>query len=105
MSSERHSNLTCSVGPMRRYIETAENTSKHTLWVVMIVAGSPVHFDILVNKNHHSSFFSNLFLFQVSYNRGQDFDDMSSFFPCEIDDAIQYINLGYGAQAPKIVIL
>ena len=30
---------------------------------------------------------------------------MSSFFPCEIDDAIQYINLGYGAQAPKIVIL
>ena len=29
--------------------------------------------------------------------QGQDFDDMSSFFPCEIDDAIQYINLGYGA--------
>ena len=25
--------------------------------------------------------------------------------PCEIYDAIQYINLGYGAQAPKIVIL
>ena len=40
-----------------------------------------------------------------SYNQGPDFDDMSSFFPCEIDDAIQYINLGYGAQAPKIVIL
>ena len=35
--------------------------------------------------------------------QGPDFDDMSSFFPCEIDDAIQYINLGYGAQAPKIV--
>jgi hypothetical protein len=34
-----------------------------------------------------------------------DFDDMCSFFSCEIDDAIQYINLGYGAQAPKIVIL
>ena len=33
------------------------------------------------------------------------FDDMSSFFPCEIHDAIQYINLGYGAQAPKIVNL
>ena len=33
--------------------------------------------------------------------QGPDFDDMSSFFPCEIDDAIQYINLGYGAQAPK----
>ena len=32
------------------------------------------------------------------------FDEMSSSFPCEIDDAIQYINLGYGAQAPKIVI-
>ena len=37
--------------------------------------------------------------------QGLDFDDMSSFFPCEIDDAIQYINLGYGAQAPQIVIL
>ena len=30
---------------------------------------------------------------------------MSSLFPCEMDDAIPYINLGYGAQAPKIVIL
>ena len=30
---------------------------------------------------------------------------LSSFFPWQIDDAIQYINLGYGAQAPKIVIL
>ena len=30
---------------------------------------------------------------------------MSSFSSCEINDAIQYINLGYGAQAPKIVIL
>ena len=37
--------------------------------------------------------------------QGQDFDDMSYFFPCEIDDAIQYINLEYGTQAPKIVIL
>ena len=37
-------------------------------------------------------------------DQGRDFDDMSSLFPCEIDDAIQYINLGYGAQAPKIVI-
>ena len=34
-------------------------------------------------------------------DQGPDFDDMSSFFPWEIDDAIQYINLGYGAQAPK----
>ena len=33
-----------------------------------------------------------------------DFDVISSFFPCEIDDAIKYINLGYGAQAPKLVI-
>ena len=38
-------------------------------------------------------------------DQGPEFDDMSSFFPYEIDDAIQYINLGYGAQAPKIVIL
>ena len=38
-------------------------------------------------------------------DQGPDFDDMSSFFPCEIDDAIQYINLGYGVQAPIIVIL
>ena len=35
-------------------------------------------------------------------NQGPNFDDMSSFFPCEIDEAIQYINLGYGAHAPKI---
>ena len=41
----------------------------------------------------------------LSHLQGPDFDDMSSFFPCEIDVAIQYINLGYGAQAPKIVIL
>jgi len=41
----------------------------------------------------------------VCDEQGPDFDDMSSFFPCEIDDAIQYINLGYGAQAPKIVNL
>ena len=39
------------------------------------------------------------------HDQGPDFDDMSSFFPCQIDDAIQYINLAYGAQAPKIVIL
>ena len=40
------------------------------------------------------------------YNhQGPDFDDISCFFPCEIDDAIQYINLVYGAQALKIVIL
>ena len=37
--------------------------------------------------------------------QGSDFDDMSSFFPWEIDDAIQYINLGYGTQARKMVIL
>ena len=37
-------------------------------------------------------------------NQSPEFDDMSSFFPCEIDDAIQYINLGYGGKASKIVI-
>ena len=41
----------------------------------------------------------------ISDKQDPDFDDMSSFFPCEIDDAIQYINLGYGAHAPKIDIL
>ena len=41
----------------------------------------------------------------LSYNQGPDFDDMSFFFPCEIDDAIQYINLEFGAQALKRVIL
>ena len=40
-----------------------------------------------------------------SYEQGPDFDDMSSFFPCNIDDEIQYINIGNGAQTPKIVIL
>ena len=34
-----------------------------------------------------------------------DFDDMSSFVACEIDDAIQYIYLRYGAQAPITVTL
>ena len=34
------------------------------------------------------------------HHQGLDFDDMSSFFPREIDAAIQYINLGYGAQTP-----
>ena len=34
------------------------------------------------------------------HSQGPDFDDISSFFPCEIDDAIQYINVGHGAQAP-----
>ena len=41
----------------------------------------------------------------IGYKQGLDFDDMSYFFPCEIDDAIQYINLGYGAEAPKMAIL
>ena len=48
------------------------------------------------------------FYYQTPHNvhkQGPDCDDMPSFFPCEIEDAIQYINLGYGAQAPKIVIL
>ena len=44
-------------------------------------------------------------MMKYTYFQGPDFDDMSSFFPYKIDDAIQYINLGYGAQAPKIVIL
>ena len=43
--------------------------------------------------------------FFMPHHQGPDFDDMSSFFPCEVDDAIQYINFGYGAQAPKMVIL
>ena len=37
------------------------------------------------------------------YHQVRDFDDMSSFFPYEIGDAIQYSNLGCAAQAPKIV--
>ena len=43
--------------------------------------------------------------FVLCYKQSPDFDDMTSFFPCKIDDAIQYINLGYGVQAPKIVII
>ena len=46
-----------------------------------------------------------LSLLSHCFNQGPHFDKMSSFFPCEIDDAIQYINLGYVVQAPKIVIL
>ena len=48
---------------------------------------------------------ANLILVSYADHQGLDFDDMSSFFPYKIDDAIQYINLGYGAQATKIVIL
>ena len=40
-----------------------------------------------------------------NHDQGPHFDDMSSFFACEVDNAIQYINLGYSAQAPKTVIL
>ena len=39
----------------------------------------------------------------ICNQKGPDFDDKSSFFPCKVDDAIQYINLGYGEHAPKIV--
>ena len=45
-----------------------------------------------------------MFLVFNDDDQGPDFDDMY-VFPCEIDDAIQYINHEYGAQAPKIVIL
>ena len=45
---------------------------------------------------------ANVFMF---YDQGPNFDDVSSLFPCDVDSAIQYINLGYGAQTPKIVIL
>ena len=31
--------------------------------------------------------------------QGPDFDDMSSFFPCKIDDAIQYILILYMERA------
>ena len=34
-------------------------------------------------------------------NQDPDFDDMSSFFPCKMGDAIQYINLENRAPTPK----
>ena len=37
-------------------------------------------------------------------DQGPNFDYMPSFFTCVIDYANQYNSLGYGAQAPKIVI-
>ena len=43
--------------------------------------------------------------YNIYNHQGADFDDMSSFFPCKIDVAIKYINLGYGALAPKTFIL
>ena len=52
---------------------------------------------------HSSGTTATLHAVTEDYYQGPDFDDMSSFFPCETDEAIQYINLG--AQAPKIVIL
>ena len=41
----------------------------------------------------------------ITYQHGLDFDDMPSLFPCEIDDATQYVNVGYGSQTPKIVVI
>ena len=37
--------------------------------------------------------------FIVSYYQDPDFDNMSSFFPCEIDDAIQL--LGFQDKQPR----
>ena len=37
----------------------------------------------------------------IGYRQVPDFDDKSSFFPFNINDAIQYINLGHGAQQLK----
>ena len=55
---------------------------------------------------HYYYFYYCIYYILNYYNKeGPDFDDMSPFFPCEIDDTIQYIILGYGAKAPKIVIL
>jgi hypothetical protein len=31
----------------------------------------------------------------MAINQGLDFDDMSSFFPCILCDALKYINLRY----------
>jgi hypothetical protein len=45
------------------------------------------------------------FLDDSDDDQGPDFDEMSSLFPWEIHEAIQYINLWYRAQAQKIVIL
>ena len=41
---------------------------------------------------------------EIYYEQGPDFDDMSSFFPCEIDDAVQYINLGYGSKNSYLIV-
>ena len=50
--------------------------------------------------------FSTIIQCQLKSNyQGPDFDDKSPFFPSEIDDVIQYINLGYWVQAPKIINL
>jgi hypothetical protein len=57
------------------------------------------HFEVTGKKTART------FLLKLIYDQGSDSDDMSSFFSCEIDDVIQYINLGYGAEAPKIIIL
>ena len=76
---------------------------------LFISISSPVNWFMKINKCISETLFFLLHFSELSsldgYHQGPDFDDKSSFFPCEIDDAIQYINLGYGAQTPKIVIL
>ena len=70
-----------------------------------IVSSSPLLYSYQTNHDIRSFItFDKVCLFSYCYHQGPDFDDMSSFFPCETDDAIQYINLVYGAQNPKIVI-
>ena len=64
------------------------------VWTLLSTIKQFMHLGIIVIEiiTHHYGHY---------IHQGPDFDDMSSFFLCEIDDAIQYINLGYGPRLQK----
>ena len=51
--------------------------------------------------NNEKRNYEKRYLFSICYKQDPDFDDMSSFFPCEIEDAIQYIILNMERRLKK----
>ena len=93
--------LTTAHSPLlspRTFIHEIQNAERMSYFPPLHSMTNPKHgkLELQCNTGRRRSF--------IHY-QGPDFEDMSSFFPCEIDDAIHYISLGNGVQAPKIVIL
>ena len=67
-----------------------------TTWIDSMSAQSPL---LRVFSQIYKRKFriKNVLPIPISDHQGPEFDDMSSLFPCEIDDAIQYINLEFSS--------